>query len=305
MLHIELLKQSESKLPPEIKSLGENLTPMSTWHFIDTKSLYEQFLESLDKRGQRENETLLICQDLIILKRRLQDDKGPNTRAIAREREKEDLERRLENAKNACDAEDGRRSGRLAGMAQGELKEAELALKQMAIAHEEEERQEKIGRDKASDYNLLTGLQMVTDLFSGQRSTRSSRKSDDKVETEADRLANAPPNKLWLDDRIGGNGTLNLLVEALFSLEKKCNDLTPWTRQDITREAWRKRLSDASCAWAIDCMMQLGPSADDKGSNGESNALTSPSPTKKQKVEPASGTSLANIVNTVKVSVLY
>lgn len=294
MLHIEQLKHSN--LLTEIKLLGLELTPFSAWHAIDTKPLFEQFLESLDSRGQRENEALAICSNLTILKRRLQDERSDNTRAAAREREKEDLERRLMNAKNACDAEDGRRSGRLATMAVDELAKIEQEIKLMAKVHENEERQEKLGREKACDYSLLTGLQLVIDLLSGQRTTRSIRKSDKDDQTQAELLASVPSHKLWVDDKIGGNGTLGILVKALLSLEQKCNDLSPWDREDVTRGAWRKQLSDASDAWAIDCVMQLGPSVDLVEDN---DSLTSP--VKKQKVELTSGVSVANLIATVKV----
>lgn len=299
MLHVEQIKQSS--FSPEIKSLGPEMTPFSSWHFVDTKPLYEQFLESLDDRGQREDETLKICSNLTILKRRLQGEKKENTRAVAREREMEELERRRENAKSACDAEDGRRSGRLAGMAQGELKSLDEEIKQMAKTHAEEVREEKLGREKEADYSLHTGLQMVTDLFVGQRSTRSSKKSENNDQNVSALLANTPPHKLWMDKRTGGNGTLQILVDALLALEDKCNELSPWTRQDITRQAWRKQLNDASCAWAIDCVMQLGPSADDISLEEEANEDPYTNPTKKQKVEPSSGTSLASIISSTKL----
>ncbi len=298
MLHVEQLKQSN--LPPEIKLLGAELTPFSAWHCIDTKPLFEQFLNSLDSRGQRENETFAICSNLTILKRRLQDEKNDNTRAAVREREKEDLERRLINAKSACDAEDGRRSGRLASIAMDELSKIEQEIKLMEKAHESEERQEKLGREKACNYSLLTGLQMVTDLFSGPRNTRSIKKSDTDDQHQAVLLANVPSHKLWVDDKIGGNGTLGVLVDALLSLEQKCNDLSPWDREDVTRGAWRKQLSDASYAWAADCVMQLGPSVD---SNEDNDSLTSP--IKKQKFETTSGASIAGVIATVKVSVTF
>jgi len=293
MLHIEQLKHSS--VPSEMKGLGAEMIPFSSWHCIDTKPLFEQFLESLDSRGQREDELFKMCSSLTVLKRRLQDERKENTRAVAREREKEELERRLQNAKNACDAEDGRRSGRLASMAQDEFKKVEEEILQMAKVHEIEERQEKQGREMASDYTLLTGLQMVTDLFAGQRSTRSNKNQGSDDQNEAALLANTPSHKLWTDERIGGNGTLQILVENLLSLEDKCNDLSPWAREDMTRMAWRKQLSDASCAWAIDCVLQLGPPVDEEDSN-EGNAQTSPF--KKQKVDPVS---LSSIVTTVKL----
>lgn len=301
MLHVEQLKQSS--LPPEVKSFGPRMMPHRSWHAIDTKPLFDQFLQSLDKRGQREDELLKSLSGLSI-RRRLLDEKKENTRASAREREKEELERRLQNARTACDADDGRRSGRLAGMARGELKNLESELERMAKVHAEEERQEKLGREKASDYSMLTGLQMVAELFADQRATRSNRKSQDDAKNGAALLASTPPHKLWMDENVGGNGTLNVLAEALSALEEKCNELSPWTREDMTREDWRNQLTDASCAWAIDCVMQLGPSTDtsqpDEDSSKDQSAYESPN--KKPKVEVSSGTSLASIIATLKVS---
>ncbi len=63
---------------------------------------------------------------------------------------------------------------------------------------------------------------------------RSIKKSDKDNQNEAELLANAPYHKLWMDNKIGRNGTLHILAEALTALEKKCNDLSPWEREDIT-----------------------------------------------------------------------
>lgn len=69
-------------------------------------------------------------------------------------------------------------------------------------------------------------------------------------------------DKLWWDDKVGGNGTVNVLVNALLEMEDKCNDLSPWRRHDTTRDEWRNQLSAASVAWTQDCSMQLGPSSE-------------------------------------------
>lgn len=262
MVHIERLKPMS--LTDELKLLGVELNPFSSWHVIDTKPLFEQFLGCLDDRGMRERETLYELRELTILKRRLHDEKKDNTRVQAREREMEDLQRRLENAKSACDAADGRRSGRLAGNAEDDLKKIEEEIEVTLVAHQEEERQEKAGREKASNYFLLTGLQKVMDLHAsaGKKQTRSSRKADDDVATGNPSISDVTCDKLWWDDKVGGNGTVNVLVNALLEMEDKCNDLSPWKRHDITRDEWRKQLSDASVAWTQDCSMQLGPSAD-------------------------------------------
>jgi hypothetical protein len=139
-------------------------------------------------------------------------------------------------------------------------------------------------------------------LFAGQRSTRSIKISDKDNQNEAELVANPPSHKLWRDNIIGGNGTLFILAEALTALEEKCNDLSPWKRENITCKAWRKQLSDASCTWAIDCVMQMGLLADEKDSNDGNNSHMSPY--KKHYVESISGSSYVNLFTTIKVRVL-
>lgn len=287
MVHVERLKPMS--LTDELKLLGVELNPFSSWYVIDTKPLFEQFLGCLDDRGVRERELLYELRELTIVKRRLHDGKKDNTRVHAREREMEELQRRLENAKSACDAQDGRRSGRLAGNAEDELKKIEEEIKLTLKAHEEEERQEKAGREKATDYFSLTGLGMVIDLYAtaGKKSTRSSRKADDDVEKGNPSIADLTCDKLWLDENVGGNGTVNLLVNALLEMENECNDLSEWNRRDITREEWRKQLSDASHSWTLDCIMQLGPSVDE-------SQVTSPQQTGLPRM------SYTNIVSSIK-----
>jgi hypothetical protein len=100
-----------------------------------------------------------------MLKCWFKDNKKENNCAVARECKKEELERRLENTKSVCNAKDGRCSGQLAGIAVEELKKMEEEIKILAKAHKAEEQHEKLGREQASDYLLLTGLQLVKDFF--------------------------------------------------------------------------------------------------------------------------------------------
>ena len=282
MLHVEQLKQSAP--PPELKKLELPLNPSRSWHFIDTKALFDQFLGCLDTRGTRENELFEACSTLTVLKRRLLDDKGENTRASAREREKEELERRLHNARAACSGDEGRRSGRLAGNMLHEVNKLEAELDAMAKAHEEEERLEQLGREQASDYSLLTGFQMVRDL--------------DLRKHSALYLEDVTCDKLWINKKTSGNGTLQILAEAFLSMEELCNTLSPWRREDMSREVWRTQLSDVSVNWAKDCVMQLGPAPKEekeKGGDGEE-----PSPSKKQKVDDRPFQ--ANVASTIRVS---
>ena len=285
MMHVEQLKQAN--LPPELKRLGVTLNPASSWHFIDTKPLYDQFLGCLDIRGTRENELFEVSSTLTILKRKLQDDKKDNTRAAARLREKEALEKRLENARTACDAEEGRRSGRLAGQAIDEVRKLESELEEMLRSHENEEQMEKLGRERASDYTVLTGLEMVTELGGGKRDAFS--------------LQDVPCHELWMNKRAGGNGTLNAVAEALLEMEAMCDELSPWKRKDMTRDAWRQKLSDVSSIFTKECVLKLGPSpkepAKEDKNVGDSEKQ---SPTKKQRIDDRP--MMANIVSTVRVS---
>ena len=286
MMHVEQLKQTN--LPPEIKRLGLTLNPSSSWHFIDTKALFEQFLDCLDIRGTRENELYEVSSTLTVLKRKLQDDKKENTRAVARIREREALEKKLENARTACDAEEGRRSGRLAGQAIDEVRKLEVELEQMLEAHGEEERLEKLGRERACDYSLLTGLQSIAELGSGQNI--------------AIELETFPCHELWMSKKAGGNGTIKAVADALLELEAMCHELSPWRRKDIDREAWRKQLSDASTKWAKECVMRIGPSSDEKPKESpvKDGNSESQSPTKKQRVDDRPF--MANIVSVIRVS---
>jgi histone H1/5 len=286
MMHVEQLKQAN--LPPEIKRLGVTLNPSSSWHFIDTKPLFEQFIGCLDVRGTREHELYEVSSTLTILKRNLQDDKKDNARPMARAREKEALEKRLENARTACDAEEGRRSGRLAGQAIDEVKKLEVELQLLLEDHEKEEQLEKLGRERASDYTVLTGLEMVTDLGSGKRDVFS--------------LQDVPCHELWLNKKAGGNGTLHAVAEALLEMEVMCNELSPWRREDMTRDAWRKQLSEVSSNWAKECTLKLGPSPKEpaESSTATDKDSESQSPSKKQKVDERPF--LANTASIVRVS---
>jgi hypothetical protein len=284
MMHVEQLKQAN--LPPEIKRLGATLNPSSSWHFIDTKPLFDQFLGCLDVRGTRENELYEVGSTLTILKRNLQDDKKDNARPIARAREKEALEKRLENARTACDVEEGRRSGRLAGQAIDEVRKLEVELQQMLKDHEKEEQLEKLGRERASDYTVLTGLESVTDLGFGKRDAFS--------------LQNVHCHELWLNKKNGGNGTLYAVAEALLEMEAMCNELSPWRREDMTRETWRKQLSEVSANWAKECTMKLGPSPKEPTESSSATEGDGESPSKKQRVD--NRVFLANIASTVRVS---
>ena len=95
----------------------------SSWHVIRTKTTFDDFVESLDIRGTREDElydALVGSSGASSLKRFMYDDCRKKNLILARKREEEEFERRLQNAIIACAADEesgGRRSRRLASTA--------------------------------------------------------------------------------------------------------------------------------------------------------------------------------------------
>ena len=92
---------------------------VKSWHIIDNRFLFEEFVSSLDIRGIRESK--LHCKisgdgEMSNIKRLLSNNKK-NALICARQRDEEDFNRRLNDAMIACASEEaaaiGRRSSRL------------------------------------------------------------------------------------------------------------------------------------------------------------------------------------------------
>jgi len=101
------------------KDQNDGFNDVKSWHCIDSKPLFDSFTSSLDIRGIRENnlyDELMGESGASSLKRNLYDSNRKDNLIAARDRQKEDLERRLDNAMIAS-AESTRRSGRLANSA--------------------------------------------------------------------------------------------------------------------------------------------------------------------------------------------
>mmetsp|Transcript_2102 Transcript_2102/g.3894 ORF Transcript_2102/g.3894 Transcript_2102/m.3894 type:complete len:1326 (+) Transcript_2102:117-4094(+) len=296
LLHVEELKNSS--LPPELKRLHLTLNPNSSWRVIDTKSLFDQFLGGLDIRGIRENELFNYCSGLTILKKKLHDETKDKSRAAMRSREKEDMERRVENARNAC-ADDGRRSGRLAAMAHDELQKVLAESDDLEKMHAAEEQREKEELLRSHDYKVLTGLEMLSEFEKANNCNANST------------LAAVPCHRLWVDTKANGNGTLQVLIEALLMVEDEINQLSPWKTQDTRRELWRAQLNDVSKAWIDLCSMKLGPTSKDtegdpcpKKEAAYDNEEISQTPKKQKLDQPLPSASekacIVSIVSTVK-----
>ncbi len=108
MIHVEINR-----------SPHDDIQKVKSWHCIDHRPLFDNFISSLDNRGIRENELLekLTGDHSTNIRKLLVDTTKKKDIFAAREREEEELERRLTNAMIA-NAEQGRRSGRLAGVAE-------------------------------------------------------------------------------------------------------------------------------------------------------------------------------------------
>lgn len=122
-LYVEISKPpataEENRLPPDM------LLKKYSWHVIETKSLFDAYTSSLDTRGKRESnlydELMGPAGGHSSLRRGLYDDLKEKSDKAARARQREELDRRLANARIACLAEEegsGRRSGRLQSSAQ-------------------------------------------------------------------------------------------------------------------------------------------------------------------------------------------
>ena len=100
------------------KNAHDDIKQIKAWHCIDHRLLFNNLVSSLDKRGIRENALLekLDGEGSINVRKLLVDSTKKKDVYVARQREKEEFERRLNNAMIAS-ADQGRRSGRLANVA--------------------------------------------------------------------------------------------------------------------------------------------------------------------------------------------
>jgi hypothetical protein len=107
MIHIEVNKNSQ-----------DQIWQTKSWHCIDHKPLFDDLVSSLDVRGVRESALYeeMIGNGGVSIKRYLSDSSKKNSLLLARKREEEDFERKLNNALVASENQ-ARRSGRLANSA--------------------------------------------------------------------------------------------------------------------------------------------------------------------------------------------
>ncbi|CAB9501476.1 expressed unknown protein [Seminavis robusta] len=231
-----------------------------TWHVIDKKSLFDEYEGSLDKRGRREK---ALQEELTgapgtqqSLRRFLFDDVKEKAAASAQKKEKEDLLRKMENAKHKCAEEEGRRSGRLASRAEEEKEQ---------IQEEIDELNEKIKNGasvKDLDYFELTGLDLLQKFDSaGKIETRRSREKKKKAVTD-NKLQSMHCSKLCSTGNIDGTGFLGMVVSKMLEVEEMCESLVPWDKKNVERKTWVMELENLVAAWNVASPVLIGPSDD-------------------------------------------
>ena len=236
----------------------------ATWQLLDKKSVFDSFLESLDVRGKRE---CALHEVMKPLRRHLFDDIKIKQDQKASLREKEELQRRLENAKLKCDF--GRKSGRLAGKAEEEFSvlQAEIDALQRSIKGE--------SKPKPVDWEEVTGLDLMRrfdqrDIFqpcpqepaevSQQPKKRTTRRDAQKQQELEDEQVTAASedgpvldklrcSELWPSTDRVDRGVIGLIVSSMRELESRCQNLAEWDRGAEQREAWIENLKSSVRAW--------------------------------------------------------
>lgn len=243
ILYVEEKKPS---LTDESSSMELSFNRYS-WHILETTSLMDQFAASLDIRGRREHD---LYEALVgppggtrqALRRFLRDDVQEKLNARNKIKEKESLRVRLEIARQKCDEEQGRRSGRLAG-------QAEIELTQVQSEIDDLER-EAIGKKPPSSpvHSDRTGLEALIQFETaiGRVETRRTR---DKKSAKTERLPIMFCSKLISTGNIDSTGLVGILVASLLELEEQCESTVAWERNDVPRSTWISRLESTVSAW--------------------------------------------------------
>ena len=252
-LYIEISKPAPISFKPD----PHLRYPVKSWHIIDSKSLFDDFLSSLDVRGRREDDLYdAMSGGTASVRRYLYDDIKKKQELHARKRELEDLEKRLAAAREECAAEEmgKKRSGRLAANAvvelskvQEEIDGAVAALKGRSVPVE-------------IDYNEKTGIALLCDYENGiKKKIKALSKlgsSDTNIVEALDRCS-----YLWSAGR--SNGALGLVVDSILELEGHCESLAAWTRLDVSREDWISNLKNTVSAWKQGNNLLVGPAEED------------------------------------------
>ena len=237
-------------LPLSKKDAGGNKNENRTWRMISCKSLFDDYIATLDERGIRENELKSNLTYKGYARKFLYDDIRVQHMINTMKREEENLQKKFESAKEAC-AESNRRSGRLVGIQQLELQNVEDEINDFETM--------KSGKGftepKTTDLKILTGFEILKQF---------ERKSTD---------ARLRCGSLW--GQSSNSGFIKPMIWELLELEKQCNSLVPWERDDVSRDDWLDTLKNIRSEWEKLHPFQLGEKDDDESSDGESAVKSS------------------------------
>jgi len=255
-LYLEITKDAPATydIDPSLPNLPK------TWFTIDSKSLFDNYLESLDIRGKREDD---LYDDLTgtAIRRHLYDDLAKEAAIRSKKRELDNLEKKLLNVQMKCDAEQGRRSGRLASSSVSELS---------MVQNEIDTLKAEISGNNAKvevNYRDLTGLDMLNDL---ERSLKKKTRELSRLGAEGAGNELQPQDicgYLWNGGR--GQGALGLVVDSILETEEHCEALVPWGRTDMTRDEWIANLKEIVTVWKRDNLLILGPDNDEEKEHHE------------------------------------
>ena len=240
------------------KGQFEEFRGIKSWHCIDTKTLFDKYVSSLDVRGIRESNLyneLTGDNKATYFKRYLIDEVKKDSLIAAYKRQEEELEKRL-NVAIVANSESSRRSGRLADNGKNEVTRIEEEMAEAKALF-----QEKLeALDAVDDFFKLTGLELLIEF--------------EKFNSLAYRCSD-----LWNENN-DTPGIVGKVANTLLELEALCNELSPWVRVDMTRDQWRKQISDTYAAWQRGSSLVLGPKKD-----VDTDIILSPS--KRQRMEEA------------------
>ena len=219
------------------------------WHVIETTSMFDQYVASLDVRGRREHD---LKKALEPLREHLRDDVAESKREQADAKTKAKLEHELQVAQGKC--ENGR-SGRLAETAEEELAAAQESLEAF------KKRSTSTGAGHSQrNYENLTGLWALQEFEQGESQQARRKRQKKAAEISALKLPSLYCSKLYSSGELDGSGMVGILVADILNLEEHCQSIVPWNRSDKSRDNWIAKVQGAVHAWNSISPYLLGPS---------------------------------------------
>ncbi|CAJ1946516.1 unnamed protein product [Cylindrotheca closterium] len=258
-----------------------------TWQSVDERSVLEAVKESLDVRGERE---LGLSRALEPVCKMVFDDIKESSEIKQQQKGKEELERKLENAKLKC--EFGRKSGRL--VAQSEKEVFSLQAEVDSLEHNIGS-QNKI---EEVDVEEITGLNA---LRSFDKSGTVSRASDmHSSEPENYRPIHVQCSNLWSTGGNNGTGLVGCIIRDLLQLEERVERLTSAT--SINRRTLISNLESASQAWHANIVSSVENNVKSSSAGEEKNDTASTTP--RTQAQTATSLSANQILTMLKQPVL-